>query len=173
MTASTPVRAPSVALLTAIPPPPAASTMRPASSSSRIASCSTMSIGTGEATTRRCPRPESSTTRQPRCASQLGRSFGAEERSDRLGRAIERRVVRVYPDVGHDHYRDTSPADPVDLTGQHATKLTLSHGAELVQRLRRNDGAGLFLLDRQVADLRTVAVHDCDSPPCISEIGQA
>jgi hypothetical protein len=106
--------------------------------------------------------------------SQLGSSFGAEERPDGLGRVFEGRVVRVYPDVRHDRHRSASSAKLVDLAGQHATELTLRHRAELMQGLRGDHGAGLFLLDRQVADLRTVAVHDRDSPPGgTREMGQA
>jgi hypothetical protein len=65
ITASTPTRsAPTRA--TGTPPPPQATTTSPASSRRRISPASTTSTGSGDATTRRQPRPESSATDQPR-----------------------------------------------------------------------------------------------------------
>ncbi len=68
MTAYTPANSrnsPFVLWITGMPPPPTAITMLPAATNVRIASSSITRNGMGEATTRRQPRPESSTTFQP------------------------------------------------------------------------------------------------------------
>ena len=73
MTASTPVR-PDSSRATGMPPPPHAITICLARRSSRTCGHSTTSIGTGEATTLRQPRPASSTTSHPRAwASRFAR----------------------------------------------------------------------------------------------------
>ncbi len=65
MTASTPASDPSSRRTTGMPPPPTATAITSRSSSARIASHSTTSRGCGLGTTRRQPRPESSTTAHP------------------------------------------------------------------------------------------------------------
>ncbi|TPW12694.1 MAG: hypothetical protein FD129_1421 [bacterium] len=65
MTASTPSSVPSSRRTTGTPPPPSAITMKPASRNVRMACSSTISIGIGEGTTRRQPRPESSRISHP------------------------------------------------------------------------------------------------------------
>lgn len=65
MTASIPFkRFKTLVRTTGMPPPPAAMTMMPSLTSSRMAFFSTISMGLGEATTRRQPRPASSLTAQ-------------------------------------------------------------------------------------------------------------
>ena len=68
MTASTPERAPLRARTTGMPPPPEQTTMTPSCTRSRIASRGTISMGSGEGTTRRQPRPASSFMAKP-CSS--------------------------------------------------------------------------------------------------------
>ena len=66
ITASTPFkRFKTLVRVTGMPPPPAAITMTPSLTSSMMAPFSIISIGLGEATTRRQPRPASSLTIQP------------------------------------------------------------------------------------------------------------
>jgi hypothetical protein len=65
MTASTPLRSPFASRTTGIPPPPTATTTKPASISALIESSSMMVIGAGLGTTRRQPRPASSTIAKP------------------------------------------------------------------------------------------------------------
>jgi len=65
ITASTPTRFPSGVSITGMPPPPTATTTKPARIRLWIASASTILWGIGEGTTRRHPRPASSTMVQP------------------------------------------------------------------------------------------------------------
>jgi hypothetical protein len=109
----------------------------------------------------------------PPLASQPAGPLRAEERPDRLGRVIERRIGRVDHDMGDECHGRARAAEPIDLADEHATELTLGHRAELVQRLRGHQRARLVLLDRQVSDLRAVAVHDRDPPSLLDQPGQA
>jgi len=65
MTASTPESEPSRARTTGMPPPPEQMTMTPSATRSTIASRGTISMGSGEGTTRRQPRPASSFMAKP------------------------------------------------------------------------------------------------------------
>ena len=65
MTASTPCSAP-LERTTGMPPPPTATTSTPSFTRSRMTSSSTISMGSGEGTTRRYPRAASSTISQPK-----------------------------------------------------------------------------------------------------------
>ena len=63
-----PWKLPSFFSITGIPPPPAAITTSPLSNNDFIEYCSTNPIGSGEGTTRRYPRPLSSTIVQSVCS---------------------------------------------------------------------------------------------------------
>ena len=65
MTASTPSKSPWVLRITGTPPPPQAMTMWPLRAASEIIALWMTFLGVGEGTTRRQPRPASSTTFQP------------------------------------------------------------------------------------------------------------
>ena len=65
ITAAVPLNWRSPRSITGMPPPPTAITITPVSTRALIGSNSTTSTGSGEATTRRQPRPASSTTSQP------------------------------------------------------------------------------------------------------------
>ncbi len=69
ITAATPRYSPSPTSTTGIPPPPTVITAVPEASRTLIESSSTISFGTGDATTRRQPRPASSATAQPSSCS--------------------------------------------------------------------------------------------------------
>ena len=94
-------RSPFASVTTGIPPPPTAMVTTPASSSCLMTSSSTMRIGSGDATTRRQPRPASSVTSQfsfgtptIACSSSMNEPMGL------LG-FCERRIVWVNLDLGH------------------------------------------------------------------------
>jgi hypothetical protein len=51
--------------------------------------------------------------------------------------------------------------------------LSLGHGDEGEQRLGRHTPGRVLLLDREIADLWAVAVHDRQAPPLVEELEQA
>src|SRR5215475_7064554 len=54
-----------------------------------------------------------------------------------------------------------------------AAELALGHCHQREQWLRRNESCALLLLDREVADLRAVAVHERDAPPLVEKFDDA
>ena len=124
----------------------------------------------GRRTTRRYPRPASSATCQPRSAASA-RPAPAEERADRLGRARERRVGRIHDHMA-DHGRDADAARRRRGRSRRDQRSRADPGSSrpAEQRLlghQRRDR--LVLLDRQVADLGAVAVHDRDPPARVDQ----
>ena len=88
--------------ITGMPPPPTPMTMKPALTRVLMASASTIFTGRGEATTRRQPRPASSTTAQPSFSCRFLASASLHERADRFGGVLESLVVAVHNRLGHD-----------------------------------------------------------------------
>ena len=95
-------RLPCSSATTGMPPPPTAMTTTPASMSWRITSISTMRFGWGEATTRRQPRPASSSTSQPSSSRRRMRFGFVEEGADGLRRVQHRRIVGGNLHLGDD-----------------------------------------------------------------------
>ena len=103
-------------------PPPAA-----------IASISTISTGSGEATTRRQPRPASSTTCQP-SVSKLRARFLVHKAANRLGRVLKGRVVGFDPRL-----RDQRDALARDVARMElVVQRLLQHVADAALRVRHN-----------------------------------
>ena len=149
-----------------MPPPPAAITSEPRSTSAEIAAASRKCCGLGD---EHHPAVAASRILDHRPASRdaVERSLRLrEERSDRLGWFGESGIVVIDLDVSHDRgrTRDVIAADLLDGQAQHAAQKTLSHRPERGQRLGR-DGVGRAVLDAEVAHLRAVAVHDDEAPP--------
>ena len=93
------------------------------------------------------------------------------ERSDRFGGQPERRIILADDDVGDDG-DDARQVDPAGLANgerEQGAELALRHRAEDVQgHLGDLVGPGA-LLDGEVPDLRTVAVHEHDVPARLAQ----
>ena len=159
MTASIPSK-PWSRRTTGMPPPPTATTSRPASRSVRTAPSSTTSSGLGDGTTRRQPRPGSSFRAQPRSAP--AHAPGAVVvRADRLRRVLEGRVGGVDRDVRDDD-RDGLPRHGLELRGRERADLRLGLGDREPERERGRLRGPELLAQELVADLRPVPVRDDD-----------
>ena len=173
MTASTPSRRPSGRSTTGIPPPPAATTRKPASTSVWIASCSTIRTGCGEATSRRQPRPESSATVPPVLLGQAARDGLLVEAADRLRRRGERGVAGV--DDGVREGRDDLLVEAgraqlaLQRRAEDVAEAPLGVGDRHVEVELRQPGLDVgdeVRAAHDEADLRAVAVRQ-DDPPAV------
>ena len=164
MTASTPSKRPLPLMMTGMPPPPAAMTMRPASTSSRMMPLGTTSMGLGEGDDLAVAPAGVLDHRPLLLAGQLLAPELRVERADRLGRLGEGRVVLVDDDLGDergDLLVDGAPPQLVDERPlQHEAHAALGHGVADVERIGRDLVGRLLHLDEEVPDLGPVAVDD-------------
>ena len=107
---------------------------------------------------------------QPRVFGQpRGRLLG-EEGADRFRGQLERRIVQIHDHVAQQR-RDpvTTPAHAVQRDRDQRPQLSLGHGPQAEQRHLRHLAASQLLLDREIADLRPVAVYDDDPPAGVEQ----
>ena len=175
ITAAMPVSSPFSSATTGMPPPPTEITTKRFSIRERIASTSTMRIGSGEGTTRRQPRPASSCTDQP--SSSRRRIASASSMNEPIGfdGLWKAGSSRRHLHLGHDGDRVAVDVEPVEVVlevlRQGVADRALAVGAadverHLVQLVRRELGA-----PQDEADLRAVAVADRHVPAVLDHRG--
>ena len=163
--------------MTGMPPPPTVITMMPSLISALTVSSSTISFGRGEATTRRQPRPASSTTLQP--ISVLRRLASASSMNPPIGLVgfLKGRVVAIHQHLGDDRGDVLLDAALEQLVLQRLLQRVADRALRVraahVQRnfvhpfdLLRDLGAA-----QDKTDLRPVAVTDGNVPARFDHVG--
>ena len=169
MTAATPWRQPVASATTGMPPPPTVMTTKPprdAATGRRPARrCGS---DAARATTRRQPRPASSTTIPAVLIASLCRAGLVHEGADGLGRMLERRIVGRDLDLGDDRDRPPVDAHPPEVVAQLLLELIADGALACPRRTRRAGPRGArprqLRAAQDEADLRAVAVPDRHLP---------
>ena len=141
-TASTPTSAPASSRATGTPPPPAVTTTAPWAHNARTTGSSTISIGIGEATVRRQPRPASSTIVQPSVFGETLRRGFVHEGADGLRRDRRRQDRRAIDHrLSHQRHDRLVDATRTQLVAQRLEE-HVADGALGVGRPRSRSGTG-------------------------------